>query len=71
MRVGGAELLRGRNDGFDWDAALELAAEGTTLKPGDVNSRPGPPGLVRDVEPGSSVEVGVEGVGVLSQRVAL
>ena len=63
-RVDGEERECGRLDGFDWAAAHDLAAVGTTLRPGDVLAGPAS-GRVGDVEPGSSVEIEVEGVGTL------
>ncbi len=63
-RVDGEERERGRLDGFDWAAAHDLAAVGTTLRPGDVLAGPAS-GRVGAVEPGCSVEVEVEGVGTL------
>jgi len=68
VRIGGRELLRGAFQDFDWDIARNLATEGTTLKPGDVIAGPGL-GLVECVTPGSSVELEVEGIGVLDQTV--
>lgn len=50
--------------GFDWAAAVALAAERTELRPGDVLAGPGL-GVV-EVTAGSAVELEVEGVGVLA-----
>ncbi|MBA3376303.1 MAG: fumarylacetoacetate hydrolase family protein [Actinobacteria bacterium] len=69
VRVDGDERLRARFDGFDWEAARALAADGTTLRAGDLLAGPSP-GIVRDLVPGSSVDVEVDGIGVLSQIVA-
>ena len=55
--------------GFDWTAALALAASGTVLYPGDILA--GPALEERDgVEAGASVSLAIEGIGVLEQRVA-
>ena len=64
-RVDGEERDRARLDGFDWAAARDLAAAGTTLRPGDILAGPAS-GLVEDIGPGSSVEIDVEGVGSLT-----
>ncbi len=53
--------------GFDWRAAVALAASGTALYPGDVVA--GPVLESRDVEPGATVRLEVDGLGVLEQRV--
>ena len=68
VRVGGEERLRAHFGGFDWDAARELAAVGTALRPGDLVA--GPALGVVGVEAGSSVEVDVDGIGVLAQSVS-
>jgi hypothetical protein len=65
VRVEDAERLRGRFEGFDWVAARDHAAHGTILRPGDVLAGPAL-GLV-EVEPGSAVELDVDGIGVLGQ----
>jgi hypothetical protein len=54
-------------EGFDWDAAVALAARNTVLYPGDVLA--GPAAEPRSVEDGH-VAIEVEGVGTLEQRVA-
>ena len=54
--------------GFDWAGAFALAAEGTSLKPGDLLAGPGL-GVI-EVEAGSRVELEVEGIGVLDHTVA-
>jgi hypothetical protein len=69
VRVGAEECLRGRFEGFDWEAARAHAAGGTTLRPGDLLAGPALD-AVDDLVPGSSVELEVEGVGVLPQIVA-
>jgi hypothetical protein len=66
VRVGGGELLRGRDD-FDWIAARDLAADGTRLFPGDLLA--GPP--LGEVEVTSGVvEIDAAGIGVLEHTVA-
>ena len=67
VRVDGDEVLRTQVEGFDWDAARDLAARGTTLVPGDVIVGPAL-GAAR-VEPGTTIEIEVDGLGVLSQAV--
>jgi len=50
--------------GFDWAAAVSLAAERTELRPGDLLAGPGL-GVI-EVAAGSDVELEVEGVGILA-----
>jgi hypothetical protein len=69
VRVEAEELLRGRFEGFGWEAARAQAADGTTLRPGDLLAGPALD-AVDDLASGSSVEFDVEGIGVLSQIVA-
>jgi 2-keto-4-pentenoate hydratase/2-oxohepta-3-ene-1,7-dioic acid hydratase in catechol pathway len=69
VRVRGAERLRGRFGGFDWEAARALAAAGTVLRPGDLLAGPAV-GAVGDVEAGDTVEIAVDGIGVLGQAVS-
>ena len=52
--------------GFDWDAAVAFAAQNTVLYPGDVLA--GPASEPHPVENGR-VEIEIEGIGVLAQRV--
>jgi hypothetical protein len=66
VRVDGRERMRQVAPGFDWHAALALAAEGTRLYPGDLIAGPAC-GLVEEIARGSRVEVEVEGIGVLEQ----
>jgi hypothetical protein len=56
-------------DGFDWAAAVELAAAGTALYPGDILASPAAEPIAG--EPGSVVAVEIAGIGVLEQRVAV
>jgi 2-keto-4-pentenoate hydratase/2-oxohepta-3-ene-1,7-dioic acid hydratase in catechol pathway len=67
-RVEGGEVLRTQVGGFDWEAARDLAARGTTLVPGDVIVGPDF-GTVPGIEPGTAIEIEVDGFGVLSQSV--
>ncbi len=69
VRVDGSERLRGRFDEFDWAAARDHAAAGTTLRPGDLLA--GRALGVVTVEPGAHVELEIEGIGVLPQTVAV
>jgi len=69
VRVDAEERLRGRFEGFDWGAARTHAADGTTLRPGDLLATPALD-AVSKLAPGSTVELEVEGIGVLSQTVA-
>ena len=68
VRISGDEKLRTRFDTFDWAAAHDFAAHGTSLVPGDLLAGPSP-GVVAGIEPASVVEIEVEGLGVLSQTV--
>jgi hypothetical protein len=54
--------------GFDWDAAIELAAANTTLYPGDLVG--GPPGVALAARTGETVSLELEGIGSLEQRIA-
>lgn len=69
VRVDGDERLRGAFGGFDWEAARDRAAAGTTLRPGDLVAGPAL-GVVEEIDSDGEVEVEVERIGVLSQRVA-
>lgn len=68
VRAGGHERLRGRFRGFGWEEARALAAAGTALRPGDLLAGPAL-GTVAGLEPGTEVELEVEGIGVLTQAV--
>lgn len=67
VRADGVERTSAAFGGFDWKAAIVLAAEGTKLYPGDVIAGPAA-GELSGVSAGS-VEVVVEGIGVLEQAV--
>ena len=68
VRVDASEHLRASFGGFDWERARSLAADGTALVPGDLLVGPALDPVV-DLAPGSSVELGVESIGVLDHRV--
>jgi hypothetical protein len=68
VRVGAQERLRDRFEGFDWLDARAHAAEGTALHAGDLLVAP-VLDAVDDLAHGSSVELEVDGIGVLSQIV--
>ena len=67
VAVNGAKRLREPAPAFDWQAAVALAAEGTKLYPGDLLAGPSSD-LVGTTAP-SVVEIEVDGIGVLEQRV--
>jgi hypothetical protein len=68
VRVDGRLAHTGAFVGFDWAHAVGLAAERTELRPGDLLAGPGL-GVV-EIGAGSSVELEVEGIGVLDHAVA-
>jgi Fumarylacetoacetate (FAA) hydrolase family len=68
VRVDGRLADTGAFVGFDWPAALTLAAERTVLRPGDLLAGPGL-GVV-EVGAGSTVELEVEGIGILDNVVS-
>ena len=68
VRVDGMERSRSRLEGFDWPAARSLASEGTGLVPGDLLVGPAPR-VVDEVEPGTTVEIEIGGLGTLGQTV--
>jgi len=68
VRIDGAERLRNPAVGFDWHAAVALAAERTRLYPGDLLAGPSC-GMVEGVARGRLVEIEVDGFGVLEQYV--
>jgi len=69
VRVDGGERLRSRFERFDWEAARDHAAAGTTLRPGDLLAGPALGAVT--VEPGDAIELEIEGIGVLPQTVAV
>lgn len=68
VRVDGEERLRAAAPRLDWAAARDLAEAGTVLRAGDLLVGPalGPV----EVAPGDAVELEVDGIGVLAERVA-
>jgi len=68
VRVNDQEVLRERLVPFEWLTALDFAAAGTVLLPGDVLAGPSP-GVVGGIEPSSKVDVELESVGTLCQFV--
>jgi 2-keto-4-pentenoate hydratase/2-oxohepta-3-ene-1,7-dioic acid hydratase in catechol pathway len=69
VRVDGRERVAGEFRGFDWEAAVSMAADGTKLYPGDLIAGPAAATAGR-ISSGSRVEVEIEGVGILEQTVA-
>lgn len=69
VRVDSVERSSGVVSGFDWAGAVSLAAEGTKLYPGDLIAGPSA-APVAEIAPGRRIELEVEGIGVLEQRVA-
>lgn len=68
VRVGGSLEHTGAFVGFDWEAAVAFAADRTALKSGDLLAGPGL--AVLEVSAGSSVELEVEGIGILDHLVS-
>lgn len=66
VRVEGEERRSGSFDGFDFSRARNVAAEGTVLRPGDLLGGPALEPVAIPV--GSEVEIDVDGIGVLAQR---
>ena len=64
VRVDGGLEVAGAFVGFDWSAAVALAAEGTALRSGDLLAGPGL-GVV-EVADGKLVELEIEGIGTLA-----
>jgi uncharacterized protein DUF2437 len=56
----------GATDGFDWPTALELAASGTALYPGDILAAPASEAIVAAL--GDVVEIAIDWIGSLEQR---
>ena len=68
VRVDAEERLCVELDGFDWFDARALAADGTTLLPGDLLAGPAP-AKVSELGAGVAVELVIDGIGVLSARI--
>jgi hypothetical protein len=68
VRVDGDALAGDQAGRFDWQAARDLAADGTELYPGDLLV--GPATTEVSIVPGSAVEIEVDGIGALRQQVA-
>jgi fumarylacetoacetate (FAA) hydrolase len=66
VRVAGGERRTGTFHGFDWSRAHELAADGTGLRPGDLLGSPALAPVA--ISAGNDVEVEVDRIGVLAQR---
>ena len=64
VRVDGEERLSSTVEGFDWQEARALAAEGTELRPGDVLVSPAV-GRVEGLGPDVAVELDAPEIGVL------
>ncbi|HET9461577.1 MAG TPA: hypothetical protein VFO56_06555, partial [Gaiellaceae bacterium] len=64
-----ARRARGVFPDFDWMAAIDFAAAGTVLFPGDIVACPAAE-PVEGVEAGATVQVRIDGIGALEQRVA-
>jgi len=68
VRVDGEERAGGSFVAFDWAVARDLAAEGTTLRAGDLIAGPAL-GAVGDLVPGCRIEIDAEEIGALAQAV--
>jgi Rv2993c-like, N-terminal len=68
VRIDGVEHARLPVGAFDWEAAAAFAAERTRLYAGDLIAGPSC-GLVDDIVRGTVVEVAVDGIGMLAQRI--
>jgi Fumarylacetoacetate (FAA) hydrolase family len=68
IRADGDERLRGRFGVFDWKAALDVAADGTRLFPGDLLAASTLAQV--EVSSGSAVELEVPEIGTLTQTVS-
>ena len=68
VRIEGSERRSGPFANFDWNAAVALAHDGTTLFPGDLVAGPSF-GAVTGLAPGMSTEIDVDGIGVLRHGV--
>jgi hypothetical protein len=61
----GKEPLVGALAGFDWSRARDLAAEGTSLRPGDLLASPA---LMSVSLSSGALEIEAPAIGVLEQR---
>ena len=68
VRIDGVEHARLPVGAFDWEAAAALAAERTRLYAGDLVAGPSC-GLVDEIVRGTVVEIAVDGIGMLAQRI--
>lgn len=62
-----ARRARGVFPDFDWMAAVDFAAAGTVLFPGDIVACPASTPL-EEIQPGADVELEIDGIGVLAAR---
>lgn len=69
VHADGIERARGSFEDFDWNAARDLAADGTRLYPGDLLVTP-PLGRVDGIVPGETVQLEVPAIGVLEHVVS-
>jgi Rv2993c-like, N-terminal len=68
VRIDGVEHARLPVGAFDWEAAAAFAAERTRLYAGDLVAGPSF-GLVNEIVRGTVVEIAVDGIGALAQRI--
>ena len=68
VRVDGDERLQGSLGGFGWEPAVRLAADGTTLRPGDLIVSP-TAGELDGLDRWTTVELDAAGIGVLATAV--
>jgi hypothetical protein len=68
VRIDGVEHARLPVGAFDWEAAAALAAERTRLYAGDLVAGPSC-GLVDEIVRGTVVDIAVDGIGMLAQRI--
>lgn len=68
VRVEGTARLDSSSPAFDWDAARDLAAAGTELRPGDILVSPSP-GTVDEIGPGATVRLEATEIGILEMGV--
>jgi len=68
VRIDGVEHARLPVGAFDWEAAAAFAAERTRLYAGDLVAGPSC-GLVDEIVRGTVVDIAVDGIGMLAQRI--